>query len=90
MLGVAEKVIKPIDRPVRAPDLEWLTRHQMADWLNIGVDAFDALAEREGLLPIPLGPKTRRYTWMDAVALAHIVTRKAATEQSNTPKGSGK
>lgn len=52
----------------------------MAEWLNIGIDAFDALAEREGILPMKLGTKTLRYTWMDAVALAHIAARKAAND----------
>ncbi len=82
-----ERPVHSIDRPIRAPDLETLSRQQMAAWLNIGVDAFDAFAAKEGIRPKKLGPKTIRYTWMDAVFLAYAMGRKADLE---TESGGGK
>ncbi len=81
-----ERVVRSIDRTVRAPDLETLSRHQMAEWLNIGVDAFDAFAEKEGIIPRRLGAKTVRFTWMDAVFLAYALARKTDTEADKTSR----
>ncbi len=64
------------ERMVRAPDLEWLTRKQAAQWLNIGVDAFDALVKAFGIQPINVGPRTLRWHWKDVVAREHQSGRK--------------
>lgn len=70
-----------MERSIQTPDKEWLTRREAARWLNIGVDSFDKLVERENLLPIVIGPKSHRWHWMDVVALAHLLTRRVAPKE---------
>jgi hypothetical protein len=61
-----------VERRIHAPDQEFLSRAQAAKWLNIGVDAWDALVARLGLQPVIFGPRTQRWSWEVVWSLRHL------------------
>ncbi len=68
-----------MQRSINAPDWEWGTRRQCADWLGIDEEDFKTLV-RTGRFPFasaPYGQKNPRWYWMDVVCYSHLVNRQS-------------
>jgi hypothetical protein len=75
------------ERTVNAPEKDWLTREEAAAWLNVDVSVFLDLV-KEGLVPPPieLPRRQKRWHWMDAVAVAHLITRQRPPHREHPKK----
>lgn len=68
-----------MERNINAPDWEWGTRKQCAEWLNLDEDDFKLLVAtgRFPFQPAPYGRKNPRWYWMDVICYSHMVNRQS-------------